>query len=516
MNDNQQLAKIEPMPSVMDEPRSPQALMRRATDVAGICREIVLKTACEIQGRKFVRVEGWESIATAHGCFAGAEDADRVYDTQGNHIGYKAKGVLRNSRGEVIATGEGYVGFDEKDRKGNPTWKNRAEYAGKAMAQTRAISRTCRGVFAHVVVLIDAGLSTTPAEEVPDGGFDDNARASRAKPANVSRIPTNEIERIANEFMQLREAGQKWSEDLSGMPPKLHARTEILALQQYESRAACQDELSKLFQSIVEAGQTGENALRGLWLAFGANSPRELYSTTQRAMAVPETSSGASQVNAQKSKSNSASEMGKKSSSVSASPNESNRLTPATQAPAGSAASPSAPPAQVATEEQRQRWIRELKRRGEYAVGYCRDKEWLLPPAGDFPGEPIELLEARHVPTTKRAAVAILAELDSLLPEDFVITNAPPATAPQPAQSEPDHHDTDWYQFPVPFGKDAGKMLGELEKNTLFGWWSNFTVEREYKGKPRPKDKIETDRTFRVMLDKAGVFYKFEEPDQRD
>jgi len=161
--------------------------MRRATDVAGICREIVLKTACEIQGRKFVRVEGWESIATAHGCFAGAEDAERVYDNQGNHIGYKAKGVLRNSHGEIIATGEGYVGFDEKDRKGNPTWKNRAEYAGKAMAQTRAISRTCRGVFAHVVVLIDAGLSTTPAEEVPDDGFDDNARASRAKPANVPR-----------------------------------------------------------------------------------------------------------------------------------------------------------------------------------------------------------------------------------------------------------------------------------------------------------------------------------------
>ncbi len=187
MSDNQQLAKIEPMPSVMDEPRSPQALMRRATDVAGICREIVLKTACEIQGRKFVRVEGWESIATAHGCFAGAEDAERVYDNQGNHIGYKAKGVLRNAHGEIIATGEGYVGFDEKDRKGNPTWKNRAEYAGKAMAQTRAISRTCRGVFAHVIVLIDAGLSTTPAEEVPDGGFDDNERAARAKPANVSQ-----------------------------------------------------------------------------------------------------------------------------------------------------------------------------------------------------------------------------------------------------------------------------------------------------------------------------------------
>ena len=178
------IQKIEPMPSPAIEPTTPQALMRRATDVASVCREIVLKTAVQIQGRKFLRVEGWESIATAHGCFAGAEDAERAYDNQGNHIGYKAQGVLRNAHGEVIATGEGFVGFDEKDRKGNPTWKNRDEYAGRAMAQTRAISRTCRGVFAHVVVLIDAGLSTTPAEEVPDGGFDDNERAARAKPVN--------------------------------------------------------------------------------------------------------------------------------------------------------------------------------------------------------------------------------------------------------------------------------------------------------------------------------------------
>lgn len=179
------LQKIEPMPMAAVEPTTPHALMRRATDVAGVCREIVLKTACEIQGRKFVKVEGWESIATAHGCFVGAEDAKRAYDKEGNHIGYEARSVMRNSHGDIIATGEGFVGFDEKDRKGNATWKNRAEYAGRAMAQTRSISRVCRSVFAHVVVLIDAGLSTTPAEEVPEGGFDDNERATRAKPAKV-------------------------------------------------------------------------------------------------------------------------------------------------------------------------------------------------------------------------------------------------------------------------------------------------------------------------------------------
>jgi hypothetical protein len=34
------------------------------------------------------------------------------------------------------------------------------------MASTRAISCVCRSAFAHVVVLMDAGLMTTPAKEV--------------------------------------------------------------------------------------------------------------------------------------------------------------------------------------------------------------------------------------------------------------------------------------------------------------------------------------------------------------
>lgn len=83
--------------------------------------------------------------------------------------------------GVVIAEAEGFVGEDE------PTWyggqsrgktlPKRADYAIRAMAQTRAISRACRSAFAHVVVMMNAGLSTTPAEEVPAGGFEDAPRA---------------------------------------------------------------------------------------------------------------------------------------------------------------------------------------------------------------------------------------------------------------------------------------------------------------------------------------------------
>jgi len=154
---------------------------RASTDAAGICKDIVVRTATTIQGRKYVCVEGWQAIAIAHGCAAGARDVERVDG------GVRAIGeVRRMSDGTLIATAEGFVGEDE------PTWyggnsrgktlPKRADYAIRAMAQTRAISRACRSAFAHVVVMMNAGLATTPAEEVPFDGFD-NGNVIDAAPA---------------------------------------------------------------------------------------------------------------------------------------------------------------------------------------------------------------------------------------------------------------------------------------------------------------------------------------------
>lgn len=163
---------------------------RASTDAADLCREIVVRTAMEIQDRKYVRVEGWQAIAIAHGCTASARDVERVDG------GVRAIGEIRRmSDGAMIAQAEGFVGEDEPiwfggtarawkwgKERGQKVWYDkehvkRPDYAIRAMAQTRAISRACRSAFAHVVVMIDSGLSTTPAEEVPMGGFDDEQRA---------------------------------------------------------------------------------------------------------------------------------------------------------------------------------------------------------------------------------------------------------------------------------------------------------------------------------------------------
>lgn len=152
---------------------------RQSTDVAHVCREIVNQTAKNIGGRRYVQVEGWQSIATAYGCVASARDVEKIEG------GYRAIGEVRRiDNGAVIATAEGFVGDDEA------TWGKRPVYARRAMAQTRAISRACRSAFAHVVVLIDKSLSTTPAEEVPDGGFE-NIPAQKA--FTVREVSANDV-----------------------------------------------------------------------------------------------------------------------------------------------------------------------------------------------------------------------------------------------------------------------------------------------------------------------------------
>ena len=159
--------------------------IRQATDVAGACRAIVKETCQRIGQKDYVRVEGWQAIAVAHGCVASARDVERLED------GYRCIGeVKRMDNGQVISSAEGFLGDDE------PMWASRPTYAKRAMCQTRAISRACRSAFAHIVVLIDKSLSTTPAEEVPHGGFEDintHKYEEAPKPVKLDTVKSDSI-----------------------------------------------------------------------------------------------------------------------------------------------------------------------------------------------------------------------------------------------------------------------------------------------------------------------------------
>jgi hypothetical protein len=174
---------------------NPAALMGQATDVAGVCAEIVKRTAMSIQGRKYVRVEGWQSIAAAYGCVASAVNVERITG------GVRAIGELhRIADSALIASAVGFVGEDEPVWFGGEVtqygktkkYVKRPDYAIQAMAQTRAISRVCRSAFAFVVVMIDGNLQTTPAEEMA-GTF---TQEEEAAPPPAPKVAAEQVEAI--------------------------------------------------------------------------------------------------------------------------------------------------------------------------------------------------------------------------------------------------------------------------------------------------------------------------------
>jgi hypothetical protein len=107
--------------------------------------------------------------------------------------------------GAVICEAEGFVGDDER------TWSKRDEYAKRAMAQTRAISRACRSAFAFVVTMMDAGLETTPAEEVPQDGFADAPRpvAYKRPTAPAPRATDEDVIDVVAERVEPKTAIRK-------------------------------------------------------------------------------------------------------------------------------------------------------------------------------------------------------------------------------------------------------------------------------------------------------------------
>lgn len=142
----------------------PLALIGQATAIAEELAKIIRSRnlANRIQGREFVRVEGWSTLGAMLGVLP--REVETVRQEDG---GYTATvELVRISDGAVIGRASALVGMDEKDRNGNLTWANRAEYARRSMAVTRATGKAYRLGFSWIMTL--AGYEPTPAEEMVD------------------------------------------------------------------------------------------------------------------------------------------------------------------------------------------------------------------------------------------------------------------------------------------------------------------------------------------------------------
>jgi hypothetical protein len=191
---NRQLAVVEPNTGLALASEAPAAIAHRAMEVAEQLKSILTRGELTIRipgpngaaGREFVRIEGWQAIGSMLGLSTVADWTRPLPE----NMGWEARVTLLDPHGRALASGEAMVGRDEN------TWRNRADYALRSMAQTRATGKAYRSAFGWIMSM--AGYAATPAEEVdaPEDRSDPPpprqrpaAQAARPNPTAAARAP---------------------------------------------------------------------------------------------------------------------------------------------------------------------------------------------------------------------------------------------------------------------------------------------------------------------------------------
>jgi len=152
-----ELANIVAPASAVVSPDEFTDAIENARTKASILAEIVEEQGLftVIQGKKHLHVEAWKTIGKGYGLSPQIEWTRPIESG-----GWEARCIFTDLAGEQVGSGEAECGT-----YGDGPWVDRASYAQRSMAQTRAISRAGRNCLDWVVVL--AGYSATPFEEMP-------------------------------------------------------------------------------------------------------------------------------------------------------------------------------------------------------------------------------------------------------------------------------------------------------------------------------------------------------------
>lgn len=136
---------------------TPDETLRSSSEMARALLRVVESSPqlqVTISGRKYLRAEAWQLIAAFAGCTVSVESVEELPDRGG----FVARAVVYDRHGKIISRAESECSRDE------PSWKDRPSFALRSMAQTRAVAKALRLVFAFVPAL--AGFQPTPAEEM--------------------------------------------------------------------------------------------------------------------------------------------------------------------------------------------------------------------------------------------------------------------------------------------------------------------------------------------------------------
>ena len=135
----------------------PKEQVEYATEIANCLTDIIEKQKLftVIQGKKYVKAEGWQTLGTFLGITPRENRVLRLDDGS-----YEAMVDLINvANGITVGGASALCSVNEK------RWGAADDYARRSMAITRAIGKAYRSAFAWIITL--AGYEPTNAEEMP-------------------------------------------------------------------------------------------------------------------------------------------------------------------------------------------------------------------------------------------------------------------------------------------------------------------------------------------------------------
>ncbi|KUK99160.1 MAG: Uncharacterized protein XE08_0206 [Parcubacteria bacterium 32_520] len=137
---------------------SPRETILVGTEIANILKNVIdeQKLYSNIQGKKYVQIEGWTTLATILNLRPIITDTERV--TAEDEIIYRAHCEVRDNNDHIVGSADAMCSNKERN------WRGRDEFAIMSMAQTRSISKALRLPLGWIMTL--AGYSATPSEEM--------------------------------------------------------------------------------------------------------------------------------------------------------------------------------------------------------------------------------------------------------------------------------------------------------------------------------------------------------------
>ena len=195
------LVPVPPQVMGLARTREPEEIVALATRMATALKDIVdrQKLYATISGKRFPTVEAWMTVARFDNVVAREVSVARQSD--GSYEAWVE--LVRLSDDTVIGRASAICGMED-DRP----WANRAEYARRSMAVTRATSRAFRQQYSWIMAL--AGYEVSPAEEMPRDEDDEPRRRSPRQEASRHVTLTGSVVIEQGDF-EPRQYPQGWA-----------------------------------------------------------------------------------------------------------------------------------------------------------------------------------------------------------------------------------------------------------------------------------------------------------------